>query len=176
MDRRRFLYGSSTLALYTAMGGGLRAAEGRRRPKIKRFIFVNLRGAPSQMETFDAKPNHRNGGPTQGIETQIPGLYFSQHFEGLAEYSNQMSLVHTTSRIGAHQLGQHYVSTGGFLPTQLSSIQVYRPWLVGACRVKRALCHGWSVSVELSLRDSWVINLILIQCEQGKMTSSLAMN
>ena len=116
MDRRRFLYGSSSLALYTAMGGGLRAAENRRRPKIKRFIFVNLRGAPSQMETFDAKPNHRNGGPTQGIETQIPGLYFSQHFEGLAEYSNQMSLVHTTSRIGAHQLGQHYVSTGGFLP------------------------------------------------------------
>lgn len=116
MDRRRFLYGSSSLALYTVMGGGLKAAERKRKPKVRHFVFVNLRGAPSQMETFDAKPNHRNGGPTQGIETQIPGLYFSQHFEGLAEYSNQMAMVHTSSRIGAHQLGQHYVSSGGFLP------------------------------------------------------------
>jgi hypothetical protein len=38
-----------------------------------------MSGGPSQLETFDPKPEHDNGGPTEAISTSIPGISISQH-------------------------------------------------------------------------------------------------
>ena len=102
--------------LYLPLCLAVNLTQLEKRIKIRHFLYVNLRGGPSQMDTFDAKPNHPNGGGLKGIKTQISDLYFADHFEGLAEYSNHMALVHTSSRIGAHELERYYVGTGGYLP------------------------------------------------------------
>ncbi len=44
------------------------------RQQGKALIFLNMRGAPSQFETFDPKPGTENGGPTQAISTAVPGI------------------------------------------------------------------------------------------------------
>ncbi|WDE95372.1 DUF1501 domain-containing protein [Lentisphaera profundi] len=114
-NRRNFLRGGS-LALSSLLFPNRGNAAIKKRPKVRHFIYINLRGGPSQMDTFDAKPNHVNGGGLKGAKTQIKDLYFADHFAGLADFSQHMALVHTSSRVGAHELGRYYVGTGGFLP------------------------------------------------------------
>ncbi|MDD7984731.1 DUF1501 domain-containing protein [Lentisphaera marina] len=115
IDRRTFLNGGS-LALSSLLFANSAEARAKRGPSLRHFIYVNLRGGPSQMDTFDAKPNHVNGGGLKCVKTAMNNVYFSEHFEGLADFSKNMALVHTSSRIGAHELGRYYVGTGGFLP------------------------------------------------------------
>src|SRR6202790_669839 len=50
----------------------LQAQELRRRGMSCILLF--MQGGPSQMETFDPKPGHANGGPTQAIETAAPRI------------------------------------------------------------------------------------------------------
>ena len=38
-----------------------------------------MSGGPSQLDTFDLKPGHANGGPIQPIETSVPGIPISEH-------------------------------------------------------------------------------------------------
>ena len=38
-----------------------------------------MTGGPSQMDTFDLKPGHANGGPFKEIQTTAPGLRISEH-------------------------------------------------------------------------------------------------
>jgi hypothetical protein len=115
INRRTFLNGGS-LALSSLLFSKIANAKAKRGPKLEHFIYVNLRGGPSQMDTFDAKPDHVNGGGLKTVKTAMNNVYFAEHFEGLAEFSEKMALVHTTSRVGAHELGRYYVGTGGFLP------------------------------------------------------------
>ena len=41
-------------------------------------------GGPSQIDTFDLKPGHENGGPFKSIETAVPGLRISEHLPKIA--------------------------------------------------------------------------------------------
>ena len=47
------------------------AADPRRR---KSCILLWMSGGPSQIDTFDPKPGHANGGPFKPIETAVPGI------------------------------------------------------------------------------------------------------
>ena len=47
-------------------------------------ILLWMNGGPSQMDTFDLKPGHANGGPYKAIETAVPGLRISEHLPKLA--------------------------------------------------------------------------------------------
>ncbi|MEN9361369.1 MAG: hypothetical protein RL095_2904 [Verrucomicrobiota bacterium] len=116
MHRRNFIGGgAATLAMLLSAGrvhaGGLSGAR-----KIKHFLFVNLQGGPSQMETWDPKPGNTNGGPTKAVKTKVPGMLFAQGLEPMAEFSDNIAVVRTVSRIGEHELGQYFISTGGFAP------------------------------------------------------------
>ncbi|EDM28416.1 hypothetical protein LNTAR_10886 [Lentisphaera araneosa HTCC2155] len=135
LDRRTFLSGSS-VALSSMLFANSANAKPKRKEKIRHFIYVNLRGGPSQMDTFDAKPDHSNGGGIKGIKTAMKNVYFAESYEGLAGFSEHMALVHTSSRIGAHELGRYYVGTGGFLPNP--------------AQVQPGLCSiaGWALAEE----------------------------
>ena len=115
MNRRALLKGGAA-----TLSGMLLANSSfarRKRSKLKHFVFVKLGGGPSQMELWDPKPGTKNGGETKGIKTKIAGVQFADSMPGMAEYSNNMAVIRTSSRIGEHMLGTYYVGSGGFGPS-----------------------------------------------------------
>ncbi len=42
-------------------------------PQARSCILLWMTGGPSQIDTFDLKPGHANGGPYKPIETAVPG-------------------------------------------------------------------------------------------------------
>ena len=48
-----------------------------------------MNGGPSQMDTFDLKPGHANGGPFKEIATSVPGIKISEHLPKLAKHMDQ---------------------------------------------------------------------------------------
>src|SRR4051794_27277655 len=56
------------------------AHPGRRRACILLWMY----GGPSQIDTFDLKPGHENGGPFKAIKTAVPGLWISEHLPKIA--------------------------------------------------------------------------------------------
>ena len=108
MKRRQFLKHGTVLGTLLATQPALFAARERLKTKspIKHFVFVNLSGAPSQMEMFDPKPKHKNGGPTKTIETKIKDVLFADTFQNLAENSNHMAVMRMTSTDANHGTAQ----------------------------------------------------------------------
>ncbi len=86
------------------------ATDPRRR---RHCILLWMNGGPSQTDTFDMKPNHKNGGEFKELATTVPGLRFSEHLPKLAEHAERLAVVrsiHTTE--GDHARGTHLVRTG----------------------------------------------------------------
>jgi uncharacterized protein (DUF1501 family) len=82
----------------------------------KSCILLWMSGGPSQLETFDLKPGHVNGGPFREIPTNVPGIRISEHLPKVAQYVDKMVLVRSMStKEGDHTRGSHYLRTG-FLP------------------------------------------------------------
>jgi hypothetical protein len=70
-------------------------------------------GGPSQMDTFDLKPSHPNGGPFREIRTAAPGIRISEHLPRLARQMDRLALVRSmTSREGDHREAIYYVHAG----------------------------------------------------------------
>lgn len=98
-------------------------------PRAKSVIFINLFGGPSQLETFDLKPEapEKIRGPFCPIACRTPGLLISEHLPGLARISNKFCVVRTmTHPYNDHSGAAHYIQTGtmwqvpvggGFNPT-----------------------------------------------------------
>src|SRR5438477_8737403 len=74
------------------------AAETARNPQRKRAcILLWMNGGPSQMDTFDLKPGHKNGGPYKEIQTSAPGLRFSEHLPKLAKLADMLAVIRSMS-------------------------------------------------------------------------------
>jgi uncharacterized protein (DUF1501 family) len=89
----------------------LAAATGR----AKSVILVFLTGGPSQIDTFDPKPNAPEGirGEFKPIATSSPGVFFSEHLPGLAARSDKLAVVRTLSHQHTNHLNAtHQVLTG----------------------------------------------------------------
>src|SRR6266511_5988280 len=54
-------------------------------------ILLWMNGGPSQMDTFDLKPGHANGGPFREIQTAVPGIRISQHLPRLAARARDLA-------------------------------------------------------------------------------------
>jgi uncharacterized protein (DUF1501 family) len=86
------------------------AADPRR---TRHCILLWMSGGPSQMDTFDMKPGHNNGGEFKERETAAPGLRFSEHLPKLAAHANKLAVVRSlTTKEGDHERGTHLVRTG----------------------------------------------------------------
>jgi uncharacterized protein (DUF1501 family) len=79
-------------------------------------IFLMLTGGPSQLDTFDPKPNAPSDvrGPFRPIRTAVPGLHLSELFPRMAAMADRFSLVrsmyHTAAPI--HETGLQMLNTG----------------------------------------------------------------
>jgi len=86
------------------------ATDPRRR---KSCILLWMSGGASQMETFDMKPGHVNGGPFREIATSVPGIRISELLPQLARSMEHMALIRSMStKEGDHNRGTHYLRTG----------------------------------------------------------------
>jgi len=84
-------------------------------PRAKSVIFLLLFGGPSQLETFDMKPEAADTirGPFQPIASRTPGLRICEHLPLTADVSDRFAVVKTLSHsYNDHSGGGHYVQTG----------------------------------------------------------------
>lgn len=87
------------------------AAESDQRKRACILLWMN--GGPSQMDTFDLKPGHENGGPFQAIETSAPGLKISEHLPKLAKHGEHLAVLRSMStKEGDHSRATHTMRTG----------------------------------------------------------------
>jgi hypothetical protein len=87
------------------------ASEGGGRQRS--CILLWMTGGPSQLDTFDLKPGHKNGGPYHEIATAVPGLKISEHLPGLAQHTREMAIIRSmSSKEGDHGQATHMMLTG----------------------------------------------------------------
>lgn len=87
-------------------------------PRAKAVLFVFLYGGPSQLETFDMKPEAPSSirGPFRPIDSRTPGLRICEHLPRLAERSDQFATVRTVHHPENNHNGTHFIQTGRALP------------------------------------------------------------
>jgi hypothetical protein len=104
--------GSSTSGWLEAL-----AADASRNPQRKQScILLWMSGGPSQLDTFDLKPEHPHGGPFKPIKTSVPGIQISEHFPQIAGLANHLAIVRSmTSKEGDHGRATYFLRTG-YLP------------------------------------------------------------
>ncbi|REJ81449.1 MAG: DUF1501 domain-containing protein [Planctomycetota bacterium] len=139
-DRRQTCDGRTRREILQAGGAGLlglslpkvlaaEAVAADAVPKAKSVIFLMLFGGPSQLETFDLKPEAPDNirGPFEPIASRTPGLLIGEHLPKTASVSDKFCVVRTMSHtFNDHSGGGHYLQTGrrwhipiggGFTPT-----------------------------------------------------------
>lgn len=118
------LFGLSLPAVLAAQG-----QESTLVPRAKSVIFLLLFGGPSQLETYDLKPEapEQIRGPFRPIACRTPDLLIGEHLPRTAQVSDRFCVVRTmTHSFNDHSGGGHYLQTGkrwhvpiggGFKPT-----------------------------------------------------------
>ena len=81
------------------------------------MILLWMQGAPSQLETFDPKPNHENGGETKAIDTAVSGIEIAHTWTKTAKVMQDVSLIRSlTNKEGNHQRATYQWHTG-YIPS-----------------------------------------------------------
>ena len=83
--------------------------------KAKSVIFLFLFGGPSQLETFDMKPEAKLEvrGPFKPIRCKTSDLLICEHLSRLAKISHKFAVVRSmTHSYNDHSGGAHYIQTG----------------------------------------------------------------
>src|SRR3954447_22032569 len=120
LSRRDWLRLSAAGALGCGVSGwfaGLAhaAAASPVRPK-KSCILLWMSGGPSQLDTFDLKPGHVNGGSFKPINTKVPGIQISENFAKIARFTDHMAILRSLhSKEGDHGRATYLLRTG-YLP------------------------------------------------------------
>jgi uncharacterized protein (DUF1501 family) len=117
LSRRDFLkagtVGAGTAGL-TLTGLDLRGAPTP--AKNKNCIILFLVGGPSQLETFDPKPDAPENirGPFGAICTNVPGIHLSETLPRMATIADKYAIVRTVHHGSApiHETGQQLMQTG----------------------------------------------------------------
>lgn len=114
--RRRLLQAAGLGAAGLSFSGWLpKLAYGAATPGRQRHacIVLWMAGGPSQLDTFDLKPGHENGGEFKEIATAAPGVRFSQHLPKLAQHAQRLAVVRSLStKEGDHERGSYLMHTG----------------------------------------------------------------
>jgi hypothetical protein len=119
LRRRDFLHAGSltTLGLGLSQFLGLKAQGAVDRTKTDmNCIFLMLVGGPSQLDTWDMKPDApiEIRGPYKPIKTNVPGIEVSENFPRMAKHADKFSLIrscyHTAAAV--HDTGHQMMQTG----------------------------------------------------------------
>ena len=110
------LFGLTLPKLFAAQGQAADAPPIKTHaPRAKSVIFLCLFGGPSQLETFDLKPDapEKIRGPFKPIACKTPGLLISEHLPGLAAVSDKFCVIRSmTHGYNDHSTAGHYIQTG----------------------------------------------------------------
>ena len=72
-----------------------------------------MSGGPSQMDTFDLKSGHANGGPFKEIQTAAPGVRISEHLPLVAKEMKHLAVIRSMStKEGDHGRASYHLRTG----------------------------------------------------------------
>jgi uncharacterized protein (DUF1501 family) len=89
----------------------LAAAAGKK--PAKACIVLWMSGGPSQTDTWDLKPGHKNGGPSKEIATPVAGLRISEHLPKLAAAGRDLGIIRSmTTKEGEHARATQLLHTG----------------------------------------------------------------
>ncbi len=115
-NRREWLRLLAAGVSTTSMSGWIEAlaTETTKQPNRQRAcILLWMSGGPSQLDTFDLKPGHENGGPFKAIETSVPGMRTSEWLPKLAGQMHHMVPVRSMStKEGDHSRATYHLRTG----------------------------------------------------------------
>src|SRR3954463_13093957 len=116
MSRRDLLRLTAAGFVGASMSGWLEnmAAAAAQDPQRKRScILLWMNGGPSQMDTFDLKPGHANGGPYKAIDTAVPGIKISEYLPKVAKQMKDMVIVRSMkTKEGDHGRATFHLRTG----------------------------------------------------------------
>jgi len=119
LSRRDWLRLSAVGVLGGSMSGWLErlAANTAADPSRQRAcILLWMTGGPSQMDTFDLKPGHDNGGPIKEIATSVAGIRISEHLPKVAKQMDRLALIRSMSTKEADHGRATYQMRTGRLP------------------------------------------------------------
>ena len=117
LDRRAFVGGMAACGL----AGFPRELSAGNAQQATACIWINLVGGPSQLDTWDPKPDAPSEvrGPFASIPTSIPGIRVSELFPRLADRLHQVSLfrgIHHHN-LPTHESGWRELQTGECQPS-----------------------------------------------------------
>ncbi len=118
LRRRDFLHAGSLSALGLGLTQmfGLKALGAAEKSNDTNCIMLMLVGGPSQLDTWDMKPNApiEIRGPYQPIKTNVPGIEISENFPRMARHADKYALIrsmyHTAAAV--HDTGHQMMQTG----------------------------------------------------------------
>ncbi|MGI9455930.1 MAG: DUF1501 domain-containing protein, partial [Aeoliella sp.] len=100
----------------TSWTDAISLAAGDLRKRQKACILLWMAGGPSQFETFSPKPNHKNGGETKAIETNVSGIHIAENLPRVAQVMDEIAIIRSmTSKEGSHPRASFYMHHG-YLP------------------------------------------------------------
>ena len=116
LNRRHFLQVGSLgflgihLSQYLSLKQAIAATSGRvKQARAEACILVWLDGGPSQMDTWDPKPNSS----FKPISTNVPGIQISELFPRLAGQMDKLAIIRSMQTTeNRHLQGTHEVATG----------------------------------------------------------------
>ena len=137
------------------------AAAGPGFGRARSCIFLFMWGGPSQLDTFDLKPDApaEVRGPFKPISTRVPGIQICEHFERLANLTDKLAIIRSLNHTDpAHLSSGHATLTGHLAPAINSdaappSRATRRTWarcwrgfaaLPARCR-RSSPCPGWPI-------------------------------
>lgn len=118
MTRRDFLHAGALAMLGLSMPQlfALKAEGAIKGDKDINCIMIFLLGGPSQLDTWDMKPDapEEIRGPYQPIRTNVSGIYISEIFPKMAKHADKYALVRSVYHTAAavHDTGHQMMQTG----------------------------------------------------------------
>src|ERR1700677_3857463 len=116
LDRRCFIRAGAASTAVTMSGwfGQMARCAPETKAKTQRAcILLWMNGGPSQMDTWDPKPGHDNGGAIKGIHTKGPDIRISEHLPKLADRADKLAIIRGMSTKEAdHGRGSYLLRTG----------------------------------------------------------------
>jgi hypothetical protein len=120
VNRRELLQvgGAGLLGMSLSKILAAEAIEPPQAARAKSVLFVFLYGGPSQLETFDMKPEAPSAvqGPFRPIAARTPELRICEYLPQLAQRSNEYCVVRTVNHPQNDHNGTHFIQTGHPLP------------------------------------------------------------
>ena len=146
MLRRTVLKVGACGALNLSLPNLLRAeALGTSQRREKSVILIWLDGGPSQLETYDPKPDAPADyrGPWTAISTNVPGTFLTEKFPLQAKLADKMVVIRSLHHNnGDHFAAGHWMLTGRFGSTARNIPSMYPSLGSSITKVKGCTSNG----------------------------------